>query len=345
MAQTIHALAASDPKAELKSFEFNPGELGHQQVEIEVESCGICHSDLSMLNNDWGITTFPFVPGHEAIGRIVAAGSEVRGLLGAAGDVVGRRVGLGWFSGSCGLCRQCMSGNHNLCALAEQTIVGRHGAFANRVRAQASAVIPLPEGIDATKAGPLFCGGVTVFNPIIQHGVKPTDRVGVLGIGGLGHMALQFLNKWGCEVYAFSSSASKRDEILAMGAHHVVSSRDAADLEKIQGRLDFILSTVNVPLDWPALLNTLAPKGHLHVVGVTPEPIPVPAFPIILGQKSIGGTPLGSPTTTATMLDFCARHGIGPITETFKMSKANEALEHLHEGKARYRIVLENDLN
>ncbi len=344
MADKIRALAADEPHGKLHAFEYDPGELGPDQVEIAVEYCGICHSDISMLNNDWGVSTYPLVPGHEVVGRVIAAGSEVRGLLNAPGDPGGKIVGVGWYSGSCLQCSQCMSGNQNLCATAEQTIVGRHGGFASRIRCHWSWALPLPEGIDATKAGPMFCGGSTVFNPILQNRVMPTERVGVIGIGGLGHLALQFLNKWGCEVYAFSSNPSKKDEIIRMGAHHVVNSRDAGDLAGLRGRLDFLLSTVNVSLDWNAMLGTLAPKGRLHIVGVVPEPLPIPAFPLIAGQKSMMGSPLGSPTTTAAMLDFSARHGIAPITEEFPMSQANEAVQHLEAGKARFRIVLKNDL-
>jgi len=234
-----------------------------------------------------------------------------------------------------------MSGDHNLCAGAEGTIVGRHGGFADAVRCQAEWAVPLPEGVDLAKAGPLFCGGITVFNPIVQFGVRPTDRVGVIGVGGLGHLALQFLSKWGCEVTAFSSTDAKADEAREMGAHHIVNSRDPGQLEAVAGTFDFILSTVNVDLDWEAYLAALGPRGRLHSVGAVPSPIPVPAFGVIPGQKSVSGSPLGSPATTATMLEFCARHGIEAVTEHFPMSEVNEAMDHLRSGNARYRIVLD----
>ena len=166
--------------------------------------------------------------------------------------------------------------------------------------------------------------------------------MGVVGIGGLGHLALQFLNKWGCEVTAFTSSDAKGEEARVLGAHHVVNSRDADQLKAVGGSLDFILSTVNVPLDWGGYFAALAPKGRLHTVGVVPEPIPVPAFTLIGGQKSLSGSPVGGPATTAEMLDFCARHAVAPITETFPMSEINAALDHLRSGKARYRVVLTN---
>jgi alcohol/geraniol dehydrogenase (NADP+) len=338
MSETIRALAAFEPKGELKPFEYTPGPLGDEQVEIAVESCGICHSDLSMQNNDWGMTAYPFVPGHEVVGRVTARGSRTKRLN------VGDRVGLGWFSASCGACAQCLSGSQNLCSTAEQTIVGRHGGFATKVRAHWTWVNTLPEGLDAAKAGPLFCGGITVFNPMVQFDVKPTDRVAVIGIGGLGHMALKFLRAWGCEVVAFTSSDAKRTEALELGAHRTLNSRSADELAKAAGSFDFILNTANVALDWNAYVATLKPKGRLHHVGAVPEPLDVAVFPLLMGQRSISGSPLGSPATTATMLDFCARHGIAPTTETFPMSRANEAIEYLHSGKARYRIVLTNDL-
>ena len=333
----IKAYAAKEPRGRLEPFEYDPGPLGPEQVEIDVLACGICHSDLSMLNNEWEMSEYPMVPGHEVAGKVAAVGADVRNVA------VGDTVGLGWFCGSCMSCPQCMAGDHNLCGTVEQTIVGRFGGFANKVRCKAEWAIPLPDGVDAKKAGPLFCGGITVFNPIVQFGVRPTDKVGVVGIGGLGHMALQFLNKWGCEVTAFTSSDAKRDEAISMGAHHVVNSRNAGEVEKLEGSLDFILSTVNVELDWGTYVAALGPRGRLHTVGAVPEPIPAEAFPLIVGQKSISGSPLGSPETTRKMLEFCARHGIEAVTETFPLSKVNEALAHLAAGKARYRIVLEND--
>src|SRR5581483_5645592 len=337
MNTTIKAYAALEKGARLTPFEFDPGPLGPEQIEIAVTHCGICHSDLSMLDNEWGMSSFPFVPGHEVVGTIAALGEHAKNLR------VGQRVGLGWTSESCMACKQCLSGDQNLCPHAEGTIVHRHGGFAERVRCHWAWAFPLPEALDPAKAGPLFCGGITVFNPLAQFDVKPTDRVGVIGIGGLGHLALQFAAKWGCEVTAFTSSDSKRDEARQLGAHAVVNSRDSAAMKKIAGSLDLIISTVNVPLDWPAILDALAPKGRLHVVGAVLEPIPVAAFSLIAGQKQISGSPTGSVTTIKQMVDFCARHGIAPVTETFPMSQANEAFEHLRSGKARYRIVLEND--
>ncbi len=337
MRDTFQAYATSAKGGLLERLEFDPGPLGGEQVEVAVETCGICHSDLSMIDNEWGMASYPLVPGHEAIGCVVAAGDRVKGLS------LGQRVGVGWFSGSCMACPQCLAGNHNLCPNGEQTIVARHGGFADRVRCHWAWATPLPEGLDARAAGPLFCGGITVFAPILDCGVRPTDRVGVIGIGGLGHMAVQFLNKWGCEVTAFTSSDSKYDEATRMGAHKVINSRDPAQWKEIAGSLDFILCTVNVALPWDAIMGSLAPGGRLHLVGAVLDPIPVSAFALIGARKALSGSPLGSPSQVATMLDFSARHSIAPIIETFPMSRVNDALDHLRAGKARYRLVLEAD--
>ena len=331
----IHAYAAKTAGGRLEPFEYDPGALKDKEVEIKVEYCGICYSDLSMLKNDWSISQYPLVPGHEVVGTIAAVGDRVTTIK------IGQRVGLGWFSHSCLHCEWCMSGNQNLCLTAEQTIVGRYGGFADQVRAHEEWVTPLPEGINPATVGPLFCGGLTVFDPLVQFDVRPTDRVAVIGIGGLGHMALQFLRAWGCDVTAFSTNPNKESEARKLGATHFVNSRDAT-IEAVTNSFDFILSTVNADLDWGMYINALRPKGRLHFVGVVPSAIQVNALPLIFGQKSLSGTPLGSPTTIAKMLDFAARHRIEPVTETFAFSQVNEAMAHLAAGKARYRIVLKH---
>jgi len=333
---TVNGYAAKEPKAELTSYTYELDDIGPEQVDIKVHYCGLCHSDISMINNDWGMSQYPFVPGHEVIGEVIAIGNAVKNVK------VGDKVGLGWTAGSCMSCSQCMDGDHHLCAESEPTIVGRNGGFADKVRSHWSWAIPMPDGIDMSKAGPLLCGGITVFNPIILAGVKPTDKVGVIGIGGLGHMALKFLKHWGCEVVAFSSSPDKKDAIKNMGATRVVNSKSPEELESIAGQLDFILNTTNVTLDWDAYLTALAPKGKFHNVGAVLEPMQIPAFSLIMGEKTVGGSPIGSPALTKTMLEFCVRHDIYPQVEEFPMHKVNDALQHLESGKARFRIVLKN---
>jgi len=334
---TIKAWAAKEAGGRLEPFEYDPGPLGAEDVEIAVEHCGICHSDLSMLDNEWGMTTYPFVPGHEGVGRIVAMGAqaETKGLS------IGQRVGIGWYAYSCLHCPQCLAGRQNLCTTGQGTITGRHGAFADKVRCHWVWAVPIPEALPFAEVGPLLCGGITVFAPLQLAEIRPTARVGVVGIGGLGHMALKFCRAWGCEVTAFTSSDSKADEARDFGADHVASSRDAKAIEALAGTFDMIIDTVNAPLEWNALLTALAPNGRLHVVGAVLEPIPIPAFALISGQKSVAGSPTGSRGAIDTMLGFAARHGIAPQTEHFPMARVNEALDHLRAGKARYRIVLD----
>jgi uncharacterized zinc-type alcohol dehydrogenase-like protein len=315
--------------------EFDLGPLGAEEVEVEVDYCGVCHSDLSMIENEWGMSRFPFVPGHEIIGRVTALGPQAKGLK------VGQRVGIGWSASSCMHCKQCLSGHQNLCKQNQPTIGGHHGGFADKVRAHWAWTIPMPEGIDLASAGPLLCGGITVLKPFLAYDISPTARVGVVGIGGLGHMAVKFARAWGCDVTAFTSTAAKADEARGFGAHHVVASRDANAIAAIAGSLDLLLVTVNVPMDWNALLGTLAPRGRMHVVGAVLEPIPVPAFSLIVGELDVSGSPSGAPIDIATLLDFAARHDVRPQVEMFPMDQVNEALKHLADGKARYRIVLE----
>ena len=336
MTQTINAYAVADAGANFESFTYEAGDLNSTEVEIDVLNCGICHSDLRMAENEWGITQYPLVAGHEVIGRIGAVGSAVSNLK------VGDAVGLGWHAGYCGHCHPCKTGDQNLCATAQATIVAHHGGFADKVRASAESVVLMPEGIDLDSAGPLLCGGITVFNPIVQFGVKSTDKVAVIGIGGLGHLALQFLNAWGCEVTAFTSSESKREEALSLGAHKTLNSRSEDDLAAAAGSFDFIISTVNVTLNWDLYIGTLKPKGRLHIVGATLEPMAISAFPLIMGQRQVSGSPVGSPAIIEEMLDFANLHDIRPQVEVYPMSQINEAFEHLKSGKARYRIVLTN---
>jgi uncharacterized zinc-type alcohol dehydrogenase-like protein len=235
-----------------------------------------------------------------------------------------------------------MSGSHNLCPQVQPTIVGHRGGFATHIRAHWAWTIPLPEKLNSAEAGPLLCGGITVFSPLAMF-AKPTDRVGIIGIGGLGHMAVKFAAAYGCDVTAFTSSESKFDEAKSFGANHVVSTKDSATIRKLGGSFDLLISTVNVKLDWDEIIGTLAPKGRLHVVGAVLEPIPVAAFSLIMQQRGISGSPNGPPALMATMLDFASRHNIAPQNEHFPMSNIKEAFARLESGKARYRIVLDAD--
>ena len=333
----INAWAAHSPGEKLVPYKFDAGQLRAEEVEVEVEYCGLCHSDVSVINNEWGLTQYPLVPGHEIIGTVVALGEQAKGLE------VGQRVGIGWNSECDMYCKQCLSGNQHLCSKVVPTIIGHPGGFADRVRAQWEWVLPLPKELNASKAGPLMCGGITVFAPLVLNDIKPTDIVGIVGIGGLGHLAIKFAKAWGCEVYAFTHSASKHEEAKRFGADHVVSSIDGTAINAIAGKLDMLLVTANVSLDWSKLVATLAPNGRLHIVGAVLEPIPIAAFDLIMTQRIVIGSPTGSPAMISKMLEFAARHEIEPTVEHYPMSKLNDAIAHLVSGKARYRVVLDAD--
>lgn len=330
----VKGYAALEAKQALQPFEYELEALKGEEVDVKVLYCGLCHSDLSMLDNDWRSTVYPFVPGHEIVGEIIAVGEQVKHLK------VGQKVGVGWTASSCNTCDECMTGHQQMCNRAKGTIAGRYGGFADTVRCQATWAIPIPDGVDLKSAGPLFCGGITVFSPLMQHGISPLSSVGVVGIGGLGHMALAFLKAWGCEVTAFSTSPEKEEEARKLGAHHFVSTHDGDALKKLRGQYDMILDTVNVELDWNRYLGTLKSKGVLHIVGVA-STITARVGHLMGKQKSITGSPTGSPFQIKEMLKFAARHQVQPMTEHYSMSQINDAFEHLRNGKPRYRIVLE----
>jgi uncharacterized zinc-type alcohol dehydrogenase-like protein len=335
MAQ-ISGFAAHAAGAELLPFRYDPGELGVQEVEIGITHCGICHSDLHLISNDWGLSQFPFIPGHEIVGTVTAVGSQVRTLK------AGQRVGLGWQSNSCGECEWCTRGLENLCAQSESTCVHRHGGYATRVRANSRFVVRVPDALPSEQAAPLLCAGITVYNPMRDHCINPSSRVGVVGIGGLGHLAIQFARTFGAEVTAFSTSAAKEDEARALGAHHFVNTRESKAMKEVAGTQDFILNSANADQDWGVYVQTLRPTGTLCFVGVPPSPVSLHAFPLISGIRSVTGSPIGSPHRLREMLDVAARHGVKAMTESFAMAKANEAIEKVKKNKVRYRAVLSN---
>lgn len=310
--------------------------LADDEVEVTVEYCGLCHSDLSMWMNEWGKTRFPFVGGHEIIGRVTGMGSAARGLQ------PGQRVGIGWYSGSCLTCGPCRAGDLNHCQSIRRLIADGYGGFAQRVRCHWAWAIPLPEALDPALAGPLFCGGLTVFSPIYRY-AHPTHRVGVVGIGGLGHLAVRFLRAFGCEVSAFVGHESQITEALELGAHRAWHpASDWSSLRK-QAPLDLMLITTSAALDWRKLMQALGPRGQMHFLGMGCDPIPVTP-PDFVGGLRMSGSPLGRPEEILKMLEFCTRHRILPQVEHFPLSQINQAFEHLRSGKPRYRIVLHNDL-
>ncbi len=334
---SIHAYAVHDPKKDLQPFEYEPKALGELEVEVKVQYCGVCHSDLEMIDNGWGMTTYPLVPGHEAIGEVVAIGNGVHSLR------VGQRVGVGWGSGSCLDCRYCRRGKEHLCITkdrAESTIVGRHGAWADRVRCQARWAVPIPDGLDPATAGPLMCAGTTVWSPIRHQNVRAGMQTAVIGVGGLGHLALQFLARMGCEVTAIGTTHSKEAEAREFGATDFIGTKGGDELQKAAGRFDFILSSVPNGLDWNLYVAALAPEGKLVICGIPNEELRLAPFPIVVGERAVVGGQSGSPSDTAEMLAFCAAHRVAPKCEQFAMTDVNAAVRHVREGKARYRAVL-----
>jgi uncharacterized zinc-type alcohol dehydrogenase-like protein len=331
----INAYAVTAARGRLEPFSYEPGPLGRDEVEVAVSHCGICHSDQSMIDNDWQMSQYPLVPGHEVIGTVAAKGEGVEELE------LGQRVGLGWQCGSCGHCEYCHSARQHLCAQEADTIVRHHGGFADRVRAKAEFVVPIPDALPSAEAAPLLCAGNTVFSPILRHHVDGTMRVAVVGIGGLGHIAVQFLAKVGCEVTAISSTHSKDEEARGFGATSCIATKGTDELQKAAGSFDFIISTVSASLPWNDYVAALRPQGVLVIVGVPDAEMEVAAFGLIGKEKVIAGGRAGSPWDIGLMLDFAARHQVKAQIEKYPMTAVNDAVDRLRTGKARYRVVLE----
>jgi alcohol/geraniol dehydrogenase (NADP+) len=332
----IKGYAVHAAGAELLPFKYDPGELKPGDVEVSITHCGVCHSDASLIDNDWGMSQYPFIPGHEIVGTISELGSAVQGLA------VGDRVGIGWQADSCGRCEWCRKGEENLCPQAQPTCVRRHGGYAESVRVNARFAVKIPAALESETTAPLLCAGITVYSPLRSLGINPSSRVGVIGIGGLGHLAIQFARVFGAEVTAFSSSPNKEEEALKLGAHHFVNSRESKAVNGVAGSLDLILSTANADQDWGGYVNTLRPHGTLCLVGVAPKPISLPTFPLILSMGCVCGSNIGSPSRIAEMLDVATRHGVKAKVERFKMSEANQAVRRVRKSQVRYRAVLSN---
>jgi uncharacterized zinc-type alcohol dehydrogenase-like protein len=332
---TISAFAALAKGGPLEPFAYEPAALGPHDVELEVTHCGLCHSDIHLIDDNWSRSKYPQVPGHEIVGRVVALGHEVTHLA------VGQRAGVGWQRSACLTCDLCLDGEENLCRKQQATCMGHHGGLADSIRIDARFAFAIPDEMDSAVAAPLLCGGVTVYAPMRRFGVTAATSVAVIGIGGLGHMALLMLRALGCETTAFSTSVSKRDEALAMGASDFAASNDPKELRRHFGRFDLILSTVHAKLDWTTYLQTLRPNGTLCLLGMPPGIMQLPPGPLITGQRAITGSDIGSRKTIREMLGFAARHRLAPLIERLPFSEANAALTRLRENRVRYRVVLE----
>ena len=330
----IKAYAAMSKGNPLELFEYEPEPLKPNEVNIKVESCGICHSDISAIDGSWGKSKYPMVAGHEVIGEIIGMGADV------SLHKIGDRVGLGWHSGYCNDCEQCDAGDHNFCSSTKKTVFSQHGGFAEQVTADQVSVIPIPTVMKHEDAGPLLCGGITVFTPIVEFNINKNHKVGIIGIGGLGHLALKFYKALGCHVTAFTNSDDKDNLLKSLGADEIVSSTDKSKIKNLVSQFDLIISTVNVKLDWNLFLSTIKPRGRLHFVGAVLAPLETSVFSLMSGRKSISGSPVGSPNNIRKMLDFCAQHNISPMTEHFKFSEINSAIEKLRNNRIRFRAVL-----
>ncbi|MBI2572039.1 MAG: NAD(P)-dependent alcohol dehydrogenase [Candidatus Schekmanbacteria bacterium] len=330
----INAFAAYAAAEALATFTFEAGPLAAGEVEVEVEYCGVCHSDIHLIDNDWGISSYPLVAGHEIVGTVVALGDRV------VTPELGARVGIGWQRGCCGSCEWCLTGDQNLCPASRATCVGHHGGYATRVRCDAAFAVPIPGALAPAMAAPLLCGGVTVYAPLVQFGVRPAHSVGVIGIGGLGHLAIRFARAFGCRVTAFSSSPEKAAEAARFGAHDFVTTQGDGGLKKAAGTVDFLISTASADLSWPDYVDLLRPNGTLCIVGASPGPVQVSATALILGRRSIRGSAIGSPPLIREMLSFAARNEVVPQIEILPLRQVNDALDKVRANRARYRMVL-----
>jgi alcohol/geraniol dehydrogenase (NADP+) len=327
----ITGFAASAPKQKLTPITYTQDLLPHS-VFIKITHSSICHSDLSMIDGEWE-PNYPVVAGHEIVGTVEQLGDQVSNLK------KGDRVGVGWQSTACLSCKQCLMGWDNLCQNQEDVMVDRHGGFADHIVVDSRFAYKIPEALLSSEAAPLLCAGITVYQPMRTYGVVAPMKVGVIGIGGLGHLAIQFAKAFGCEVYAFSESKEKESDANKFGADHFHT--DIYE-ESLNSSLDFIIDTAPSRIDWKRYMAILAPLGKLCVVGVPEDDIVINASDLITGQKSIVGGSEGSRAHMVEMLEFAALHNIKPQVEVMKMSEINQALEHVRQGKARYRVVLEN---
>jgi len=337
--------AAFTPKGALAPFDFERRDPEPNDVVIEILYCGICHSDIHQVREEWGPSHFPLVPGHEIIGKVVRTGSAVTKFK--PGDV----AGVGVFVDSCRECAECRVGNEHFCqkalVLTYNAEDPRHGGFtyggySNNIVVHEDYVLRIPPGLDLAAAAPLLCAGITTYSPLRHWKVGPGQKVGIVGLGGLGHMALKFSRALGAShIVQFTTSPNKRDDALRLGAHEVVLSRDRRAVRAHAGAFDFILDAVSANHDVNILLSLLKRDGHLVLVGLPSEPLAVAAFPLISGRKSLSGSMIGGIRETQEMLDFCAAHGIVADIELIPIQKVNEAYERTIRADVKYRFVID----
>ena len=334
-ATKFKAYAALNPGEKLQPWEYEPAPLEVNQVEIRVTHNGLCHTDIHMRDNDWGVSEFPLVAGHEVVGVVTEVGEKVTALK------KGDRVGVGWIRNSCRVCDHCLQGEENICRQGYTGfIVGNHGGFADRVRVTADFAYKIPDGLDSASAAPLLCAGITVYTPLRTHIKHPGMKVGVMGIGGLGHLGIKFARAMGAEVTALSTSPDKEAQAKEFGAHHFQKWGTAEEMKAVAGSFDLVLCTISAEADWDAAFGLLANNGVLCFVGLPVSSLNVPLLPLIFGQKSVVGSIVGGRRFMQEMLEFAAVNQIKPAIETMPLSQVNEAMDKVAANKARYRIVL-----
>jgi uncharacterized zinc-type alcohol dehydrogenase-like protein len=327
------AKAAGQP---LEPFEYAPPKLGEHDVRVSVTHCGVCHTDIHAIDNYYGIVDFPLVPGHEIVGHVSDVGPAVSGLK------VGDRVGIGWLARSCGKCEWCLKGEEQLCMdIVPSGVWVPYGGFSSSVIADGRFAYPLPPAMPSEVAAVLMCAGVTVYSPLRMCTTDPTQKVGVVGVGGLGHLAIQFAHALGCEVTAISSSSEKREQALAFGADRFVDSSDRAGMRQLDYAFDLLMCTASGGIGWEDLLMTLKKRGKLALLGFAD--VTLNSTDLVVHELSITGSFLGNRATMREMLSFSQDHGIAPKIQLMPLTKVNEALERVRENKARYRIVLVNE--
>lgn len=341
--QCVKAYSAASASSALAPATISRRHPTPSDVQIEILYCGVCHSDLHFARNEWGFTQYPAVPGHEIVGRVTAVGSAVKKFQ------VGDTVGVGCLVDSCRTCPDCLAGLEQFCAGMTMTYgsVDKHlgggtlGGYSQAIVVTEDFVLRIPAILDPAAAAPLLCAGITTYSPLRRWKVGPGHTVGVVGLGGLGHMAIKLARAMGARVMLFTTSASKGADALRLGAHEVVLSTDPAQMQARAGTFDFILDTVSAAHDLGTYLVLLKRDGDLTLVGAPEKPLTVAPFPLIFPRRSISGSLIGGLPETQEMLDFCGRHGIASDIEKIRMDQINEAYERMLRRDVRYRFVID----
>jgi len=335
--------AAADATSPLAPFTVDRREPGPHDVVIDILYCGVCHSDIHQARDEWGSSIFPMVPGHEIIGLVQQIGKKVDRWQ------VGDTVGVGCFVDSCRECEACRDGEEQFCeqgasftynSRERDGVTPTYGGYSTRIVVDESYVLKIPETLPLDRAAPLLCAGITTYSPLRQFGVRAGDRIAVVGLGGLGHMAVKLGKGMGAHVTVLSHSPEKKNDALNLGADDFIVTRDPEVFVANAGRFSFILDTVSAQHDYNAYLNLLGRDGTLVLVGV-PEPSPLAAWPLISGRRRIAGSLIGGIRETQEMLDFCAEHGIAADVEVIPIQRVNEAFERTLKSDVRYRFVID----